>query len=522
MDDDTTSRIAALRLMADADDCVSKVVGLFQAAYWSMSGMDGRSTSYRAVRDTLVKFQKKLLKQGSPELMMAALSCYTEVRDAFSDPSAVFTNEENILQSRRALQNMFQNVVCVYHDDIIKLVRSLYEEEKPLTKVPIYLRTLEHNIYTGSIFEGSWMVRFLTEEELEIDQMCLIAEIRHDVSSDIIDWSHSPPGFCRLRMSDDLQSKINLRYQYVKGLQKIFRPEQEYVSGREVKQRFLEWYEKTYEFPGPAVPDPDTEDSRDAGLSAMRPPIQADVDAAPAFRIIGRSFLGHRHQETLVTVRPDYDLRFVADLVPCVKLQEWPEVAREWKDRERLWPPIDVVDEIVEAGCHMVVKSSERRDDGAGATSGDYEWRLSFSIAEYRLAELRPTHQSFVYFIFKYLFYLKLKPLEHGGTRLSSYIIKTVMMWAMEEVNPGEWGNDGSDPLPDLTLLLVKLATYLEAKTVPNYFIRDANLLQNVPDELLSEASERAHQMAADPLSFIPNEVPNPPDLVMKIVRGLW
>ena len=100
-----------------------------------------------------------------------------------------------------------------------------------------------------------------------------------------------------------------------------------------------------------------------------------------------------------------------------------------------------------------------------------------------------PPHQRFVYFLFKYLFYLQLKSLECEGIRLSSYVIKTVMMWAMEEVEPSEWGDDGSDPMPDLILLLVTLATYLEAKIVPNYFIRDANLLQKVPEELLNALS---------------------------------
>ena len=274
MDGEATSRTAALRLMADVDDCVSKLVGLFQAAYWSMGGMGGASASYRAVRDTLHKFQQKLFKEARPELMMAAASFYPQVISAFSDPLALFTNEEKVHQSRRVLQNLALNLVDVYRNDFIKLVRSLYEEEKPLTKVPIYSRALAHNIYTGSIFEGSWAIRFLTEEELEIDQMCLIADIKADVSRDLIDWSHSPPGFCRLRMSDDLQSKINLRYHFFKGLEKIFRPEQEYVSGREVKQLYLEHYEPTQEksFPGPAVRDPETEDSPDTDHNAIRPP----------------------------------------------------------------------------------------------------------------------------------------------------------------------------------------------------------------------------------------------------------
>ena len=525
MDAEATSPIALLNQLAECDDGIVKFWGIIQANYLAFGGMETPSAFFKAVKDVLSKVLHKVADDEDWTFKLAALSFYPKLSELLSDPVALFTNSEKILQSRMLLQDFCQNCIIVHQKAIIKIIRSLYEEEKPLQKAPILRRARELNIFAGSILEGSWLVRFLTEEELEVDLMALIGELKPDVSRNIIDGSQSPPGFCRLKMPDSIREMVNhprhLRSS-VEELQKIFRPEHQYISSRDVKQCYRLWLDETNYKPFPTVPEPEVKGSQEASFDVVRPPIEAGIGGASLFQILGKSFLEEHGEQTPVTLPPDYELRTVADLVPCVKLQEWPTVATEWRERQRLWPPKDVVDEIVEGGCHLVVKSPNKKDGENAAAADDYQWRFSFSIAEYRLADLRTTHQRLVYFLFKHLFYRELKTVECNGTRLSSYVVKTVMMWAMEEVPPSDWGSVGSDPLPDLTLLLGRLATHLDSKRIANYFVPDANLLVNVPDELLKEASQRVQQMAADPLPFLSKQIPTTADVVMKIVKGFW
>ena len=141
--------------------------------------------------------------------------------------------------------------------------------------------------------------------------MALIGELRPNVSRDIIDRSHSPLGFCRMRM-----------------------------------------------------PDSETENSEDAGVYPVTPAIDASIHGATILRLFGRFMQKDEHEATLVIVPPDCEVRTVVDLVPSLKLQEWPTVVTEWKQKQRVWPPKDVVHEIVKAGCHLVVKSPAKMKIG--------------------------------------------------------------------------------------------------------------------------------------------------------------
>ena len=65
-----------------------------------------------------------------------------------------------------------------------------------------------------------------------------------------------------------------------------------------------------------------------------------------------------------------------SDIVLCIFCEGWPSCAREWSTRERLWPDINVVENITQGGFHVVPKSSP-----------DGNFRLSFTRAETMLIE---------------------------------------------------------------------------------------------------------------------------------------
>ena len=69
------------------------------------------------------------------------------------------------------------------------------------------------------------------------------------------------------------------------------------------------------------------------------------------------------------------------DIVPAFRTCGWPEVAREWISRGRKWPSPDLVDKIIQEGCHLVVKPPKNNGNP------DCDFRISFSHAEYLLSQ---------------------------------------------------------------------------------------------------------------------------------------
>jgi hypothetical protein len=62
------------------------------------------------------------------------------------------------------------------------------------------------------------------------------------------------------------------------------------------------------------------------------------------------------------------------DLVPCLKCESWPKIARAWKCFG--WPSQEMINEIVKQGCYIVPVGIKVHN------GSENEWRLSFSLAE--------------------------------------------------------------------------------------------------------------------------------------------
>ena len=75
------------------------------------------------------------------------------------------------------------------------------------------------------------------------------------------------------------------------------------------------------------------------------------------------------------------------DYVPAVRLLFWPHQTAAWITRHRRWwPQQDTIQRIVKEGCQLVPRSSP----GGNIHT---EWRLSFSVPEATLAQLRSKTQ---------------------------------------------------------------------------------------------------------------------------------
>ena len=169
------------------------------------------------------------------------------------------------------------------------------------------------------------------------------------------------------------------------------------------------------------------------------------------------------------------------DLVPSIQCDSWPVIAEEWKTRRRLWPQRSLIKKIIEGGHHVVAKASPGGDP-------NLEWRLSFSKAELTLAEHRTHVQKKCYYIFKTIFKEYLG--KSGVT--STYYLKTIMMWAMEQNPPEYWREDNIGQA--VLGLLDDLYQALVTGNLPHYFIPKNNLLRHIScDVLEQEAADMFH-----------------------------
>ena len=208
--------------------------------------------------------------------------------------------------------------------------------------------------------------------------------------------------------------------------------------------------------------------------------------------------------EVVITIKRHNEilLRISFDHVPCIKLNFWPSVGAEWKERERKWPDAEQLGAILKHGCHLVPKSSL----GGDMTK---EWRFSFSQAEILLTEMQSPSQRICYALFKILFYKYLKPIRSLYPQCSglfSYLCKTVMMWFCEDHQPSNeiWTNLSVC----INKLLEKLQYHLQQKHLKNYFIVDINLMGQLADDVIERAVDKITDMRLYLLFYVPYDLP--------------
>ena len=172
------------------------------------------------------------------------------------------------------------------------------------------------------------------------------------------------------------------------------------------------------------------------------------------------------------------------DTVIACQLDFWPPEAAGWLTRTRQWPSQDVVDQISQQPCFLVHKPPSTRPEDMD------KWSLSFTLAEQMLCLRRSEGMKLTYFCFKAIFY-KCLHVTVDDTELSSYLCKTVMMWALEELPPGQWTE--KNLLTNLLFLFSKLNGHIECKHLPHYFIPELNVMRNVPESMFSIIRERIY-----------------------------
>lgn len=174
------------------------------------------------------------------------------------------------------------------------------------------------------------------------------------------------------------------------------------------------------------------------------------------------------------------------DMAYCFEFKSWPECANEWIERRRLhgWPSKQLVSTIKSKGCHIMAIGSntlDERESSLASNAGNtmwkedpFQWRISFSLAENVLVRDFNKTQFLTYATLKLLNkeLFSQDPLIHRC--ISSYSLKTLLFWTIEETPPDLWRPERFIRCVDICLK--KLIEWTENGYYPNYFIYENNM----------------------------------------------
>ena len=157
------------------------------------------------------------------------------------------------------------------------------------------------------------------------------------------------------------------------------------------------------------------------------------------------------------------------DVVPCLRLKEWPSNSEMWKGR-------------VSEDDICILNSKWRQDVVLGtplflvptgnpmSTEREQEFRLSFSQPEIKCFEQITTNVRIYYGLGKYLF----KTILAEGDFIDTYHVKTILLWMVEEKSLLDWKN--MTPNNFLTMFFDKINSAITNQTIKHFFVADCNI----------------------------------------------
>ncbi|XP_061188880.1 uncharacterized protein LOC133197056 [Saccostrea echinata] len=161
------------------------------------------------------------------------------------------------------------------------------------------------------------------------------------------------------------------------------------------------------------------------------------------------------------------------DIAHSLTSDFWPPSAYQWITRchSLSWPPAPVVDDIVKSGCHFVP---------IGPKLGyheDHEWRISFSVAEYKLLCSMNHCQFLTYGLLKlFLKHVINKGLNEEDKLLSSYNMKTAVFWVVQQNTIPQWCPQNL--LECFWVCFKLILKWVYEGDCPNFFIPQNNMFR--------------------------------------------
>jgi hypothetical protein len=164
-------------------------------------------------------------------------------------------------------------------------------------------------------------------------------------------------------------------------------------------------------------------------------------------------------------------ITYSKDYVLCLPCPQWPEQAREWQTRKRVWPNKEIVRKITQEGCHVIPKAFKSKGNAQKTT----EFLYSFSLCDRTLSQYLGQCQRRSYMLFKYVFKHRLSKVKRG---LTSYHCKLTFQWLCERNGEEQWTED--NPMECLIMLLEEFKRFLSSHILPHYWIPTHNMLDQM------------------------------------------
>ena len=212
--------------------------------------------------------------------------------------------------------------------------------------------------------------------------------------------------------------------------------------------------------------------------------------------------------EFSVKVKEETVMKLSYDAVFIIRLTWWPEVAHEWRKRNRSWPKRRIIEGLTL--CSYIIPKPFNRTDGIldDAQNIDIlDFRYTFSHIERKLILLLSDQQHFVYFIFKSTFYKHIKSIS--PETIQSYSAKTVMLWICEKFPPDNpfWGDDWESTIDAVVYLFEELLHHFRSGHLEHYFIQHINVIDNIPLKLNQKISEKLDILINNIDQYIPQNL---------------
>ncbi|XP_052078289.1 uncharacterized protein LOC127716216 [Mytilus californianus] len=160
------------------------------------------------------------------------------------------------------------------------------------------------------------------------------------------------------------------------------------------------------------------------------------------------------------------------DMAPSLHSKYWFKPASGWVVRSNnAWPYENTKQMIIDHGVLFVPIGAK------GSPHEEFEWRISFSVAEKLLIYTFSQSQLLCYALMKIL----LKDVINTDSRctdlLCSYYLKTIIFWISEELQPSVWTPDNL--IPCFMRCFLRLIYCVQYQVCPHYFIPENNLFEN-------------------------------------------
>ncbi|XP_062569877.1 uncharacterized protein LOC134231941 [Saccostrea cucullata] len=156
----------------------------------------------------------------------------------------------------------------------------------------------------------------------------------------------------------------------------------------------------------------------------------------------------------------------------CFVSDFWPPSASSWIKRCSTWPRPEVVHDIVKHGCHFVAIGHKM------GNHEDFEWRISFSLAEQKLVYSMNHCQFLTYGLLK-LFLKEVinKGLTDNDKQLCSYHMKTAVFWVIQQNTVSCWCPQNI--LENFDVCFKHILKWVYNGVCPNFFIPENNMFLN-------------------------------------------